>query len=74
MRPMLGSDKAAVCVPGSSVVTKKEQRTRTRILLHKNSAPQAPLKGDGGGMGLNTVSPTKHPEPIQDVQPGGNLH
>jgi len=25
-------------------------------------------------MGLNTISPVKHPEPIQDVQPGGNLH
>lgn len=74
MRPTLGSNKAAVCVPGSSVVPKKEQRTRTEDFIHKNSAPQAPLKGDGGGMGLNTVSPAKHPEPIQDVQPGGNLH
>ena len=30
MRPTLGSDKAAVFVPRISVVTKKEQRTRTK--------------------------------------------
>lgn len=31
MRPMLGFDKAVVSVPGSSVVTKKGQRTRSKI-------------------------------------------
>lgn len=72
MRPMLGFDKAAVTVPGSSVVTEKGQRTRSKIFTAQELSASGSSERGWRWDGIN-VSPVKHPEPIQDVQPGGNL-
>lgn len=47
---MLGFDKAAVTVSRKQVWSLRKGRGQgARFLLHKNSVPQAPLKGDEVG-------------------------